>query len=1000
MKQTLSNFIKDKFQFVWLVLIFPNLRNCISEFIRKSEAVPVNRNNKFTSLIATLAFGLITSGVLSAQTPTLIGQFTYTTKGAGAVGVPSFSYNIPAGKNRLMIVTAYFERDHVTVGTNYPGTNADATPVLRLGAADFIQYVYNYRFYGSTSSSASTAYMSSSLYSYDISDQYGLPTGVTTFSFPSMVGKPPLSAGDDVVISISVYENARQNYILTNLVGNNADAPSSSSTFSALTVTAPAAPVGTTQANILYLAHGAISQESAVSNSADWIDINSVFSSNNLGQNYAGFLNNGGFKPDNEADGITMKTVYRTGVTANPSITFSRASTTKIMNYMGRITAILPLARPGVSGTVYIDNNGLTGGISNGGTGGGVWNTANTLYVNAVDVNGNVLATALVSNTGIFSFPSGGNLIENDVVRFQLSRNQGLVGQPAPVKELPDGYITVGESTASGTSDGTPDGEFTLTIGAANSASNIINRFGVTGCPTGTVGPSVYTTLETSCLQPTVNLTSAHTGTIPTNTTLVWYTTINRAAGTQVTGAGITSAGAGTYYAFYYSSASNCYSPASAPVVVQFDSIDSDGDGVYDLCDQDDDNDGILDTDEDICSKPNQIVNGDFSASPASASWISSFSTNTPNTSGPLNYTGSAANILVDNPGTLYPGNILLANTSPFTTRSGVAYSFSSTLNIIPGGTTNTSFSWVLIDSSNNIVKVIQTYKTQASGTGNVQINNTSTAYPVTFIAPGTGNYRLALTWITNSSSSGNAQDVRIDNVTLLVPCDTDGDGIPNYLDLDSDNDGCPDAIEGASTTITPANLLPSSIPGGNSGATSGTFNQPVTQNLGNTVNTTVASPSYGVPTIAGTGQAIGTSQTANPVLNAGTAGANQTINSGSSPAALTLTGSSGVIQWQVSTDNITFANVASGGTTASYSPGTLTVTRYYRAIITSVGGCTATSNVVTITVNAFDCIGKIYSLAGATGEIRAFTDPAISGALGTVVNTTPYPQTPASSAN
>src|SRR5690606_7017925 len=27
--------------------------------------------------------------------------------------------------------------------------------------------------------------------------------------------------------------------------------------------------------------------------------------------------------------------------------------------------------------------------------------------------------------------------------------------------------------------------------------------------------------------------------------------------------------------------------------------------------------------------------------------------------------------------------------------------------------------------------------------------------------------------------------------------CDTDGDGIPDYLDLDSDDDGCPDALEG-----------------------------------------------------------------------------------------------------------------------------------------------------------------------------------------------------------
>ena len=34
--------------------------------------------------------------------------------------------------------------------------------------------------------------------------------------------------------------------------------------------------------------------------------------------------------------------------------------------------------------------------------------------------------------------------------------------------------------------------------------------------------------------------------------------------------------------------------------------------------------------------------------------------------------------------------------------------------------------------------------------------------------------------------------------VTLMLPCDDDMDGVPNYFDLDSDEDGCFDAIEGA----------------------------------------------------------------------------------------------------------------------------------------------------------------------------------------------------------
>ncbi|AKK74696.1 hypothetical protein OK18_20655 [Chryseobacterium gallinarum] len=42
---------------------------------------------------------------------------------------------------------------------------------------------------------------------------------------------------------------------------------------------------------------------------------------------------------------------------------------------------------------------------------------------------------------------------------------------------------------------------------------------------------------------------------------------------------------------------------------------------------------------------------------------------------------------------------------------------------------------------------------------------------------------------------------------TLPLPCDYDGDGIPNHLDLDSDNDGCVDAWEG-DENVTVAQLV------------------------------------------------------------------------------------------------------------------------------------------------------------------------------------------------
>jgi hypothetical protein len=40
-------------------------------------------------------------------------------------------------------------------------------------------------------------------------------------------------------------------------------------------------------------------------------------------------------------------------------------------------------------------------------------------------------------------------------------------------------------------------------------------------------------------------------------------------------------------------------------------------------------------------------------------------------------------------------------------------------------------------------------------------------------------------------------------------PCDTDGDGTPDYLDLDTDNDGLPDSSERGSTCSSIDNCTP-----------------------------------------------------------------------------------------------------------------------------------------------------------------------------------------------
>jgi|GEM_PF-2353835 len=51
---------------------------------------------------------------------------------------------------------------------------------------------------------------------------------------------------------------------------------------------------------------------------------------------------------------------------------------------------------------------------------------------------------------------------------------------------------------------------------------------------------------------------------------------------------------------------------------------------------------------------------------------------------------------------------------------------------------------------------------------------------------------------LINNAPGGGGNDLAIDDIIVYQAfCDTDGDGIPDYLDLDSDNDGCPDAMEG-----------------------------------------------------------------------------------------------------------------------------------------------------------------------------------------------------------
>ncbi|HCM33879.1 thrombospondin type 3 repeat-containing protein, partial [Chryseobacterium sp.] len=362
--------------------------------------------------------------------------------------------------------------------------------------------------------------------------------------------------------------------------------------------------------------------------------------------------------------------------------------------------------------------------------------------------------------------------------------------------------------------------------------------------------------------------------------------------------------------------------------------FDTDGDGVTDACDLDNDNDGILDVNEKSCALTGQTIRIGYIPNSRDLSSDNgyTFDGQYMNNSGALKLT-NPANF---GPAGTVKANIVLVNmgTAPIT--KAIINSLNLNAIFLGGIEDEVSSSYLSAsefdaikdwsdDSLNNLVVATQlqaeqwgraiavtslsnthtptSYGSQTSifngPFGNITSYNQDASKQWFFINPATACNTGALAVYGGNAArpemyiDGTYNDLMISGVNILTTkggvtagnaitstndklfanifafvaqqsaCsnkDTDGDGIPDYHDLDSDGDGCPDAIEGAGG-FTTTNLVNSSMPGGNTGAGYTGTAGPVIQNLGNTVGNT--STTMGVPTIAGTGQAIGSSQNA-----------------------------------------------------------------------------------------------------------------------------------------
>ena len=124
--------------------------------------------------------------------------------------------------------------------------------------------------------------------------------------------------------------------------------------------------------------------------------------------------------------------------------------------------ASVPFATVSLSGKVFDDVDGVsTGGIANRlGT-----NTGTTLYANLLDSTNKVVQSVLIPASGIYSFTG----LNSGSYTVQLSINQGTVGNAAPVKALPNGWVNTGENIGTEiATDGNGDGLLAVVVGTTN----------------------------------------------------------------------------------------------------------------------------------------------------------------------------------------------------------------------------------------------------------------------------------------------------------------------------------------------------------------------------------------------------------------------------------------------------------------------------------------------------------------------------------------------------
>ncbi len=383
------------------------------------------------------------------------------------------------------------------------------------------------------------------------------------------------------------------------------------------------------------------------------------------------------------------------------------------------------------------------------------------------------------------------------------------------------------------------------------------------GCPDAVEGGGSFTNIN---LTPSASISGGNSGTDYNGTTQY---PVKGHLGTSVDANGLPTAMSGTAQtlgtsADILSQPANCVSACGGIIGGIEPQDDYDGDGICNDVDVDDDNDGILDTDEYLCTK-HRITMADLGIASSGSG---------------LNGTTDVSSVFGLAPGTISiqysnlqgsPGSQMFlsnneANTDPKNNATFQITSSKEFLLTLSHGRTITSYQrtdFFTLNTPNNYAVQAFTPKdgfdvTTSSTTLSVY-KNTESANLATISSDQqiTWNFSQPLKDFNFTAGTTDWQGGGSGyNFEICMIADTDQDGIPNHRDLDSDGDGCPDALEGSGSFTSSDLSASSSIPGGNSGSDyNGTSSNAVTNNLG------TSSESNGLPSLSsGTSQGIGSS--------------------------------------------------------------------------------------------------------------------------------------------